>query len=177
MFPLKRLEHSLLEIPAHTDPGIADHKFKRRVAGRRVQSPGDFQPDPPLGRRVFHRVAEEIQEKLRHPEPVAQDVARYIPGQPDLILVPVGEDLGLHQVRHLIDDIPQAHPGLLKRHSSALNAAHVQNVIDQAQQMNAGCPYFAEAVDDFFPVVDMLCGNVREADDRVHGSPYVMGHI
>ncbi len=66
---------------------------------------------------------------------------------------------------------------LLNLYLSALNAAHIQYIVDQAEQMIARSRDLRQIVLYLFPVIKMRRRQRRKTDDRVHRRPYVMGHI
>jgi predicted RNA-binding protein with RPS1 domain len=80
------------------------------------------------------------------------------------------------QVVQGVQDAAQIGGSVLQLHLSALDAAHLQNVIDERQQMLAGAL-------DLRQIVALRIGGrllqseVRIAQDRVHGRPDVVGHV
>ena len=91
--------------------------------------------------------------------------------------MPAGEDFRLHQVRHFLHDLPDIDPGLLEHHSSALDAAHIEDIVDQLQEVVAGSDDLIQAVFDPDRIIQVRGSDVGKAYDRVHRRPDVMGHI
>ncbi len=59
----------------------------------------------------------------------------------------------------------------------AFNSAHIQNVIDQAQQMVAGREHFLQRVPYLVFVVNMTHRNGCKPNNRIHGRADVVRHI
>ena len=123
----------------------------------------------------FDGVAQDVQHDLPEPEGVRQNVR--VGG------VTVFRELKLSALQispgncqHVVDDDPQIHGFRIKGNFSAFNAADVQHIVDETQQM-------FRAAADFFQrnrhlrVVVLLFRDVGVADDGVHGRADVMGHI
>ena len=64
-----------------------------------------------------------------------------------------------------------------QRDLSALNAAHIQHIVDKGQKMLAGNGYLFQIVLYLTAVVDVRLRQRGEADDGIHGRSDVVGHI
>ena len=60
---------------------------------------------------------------------------------------------------------------------SALDPAHIQDVIDQIHQMITGIYDLVQAVKHPLLFIQMSHGNMGESQNCVHRCPYIMGHI
>ena len=60
---------------------------------------------------------------------------------------------------------------------TALNSAHIQHIIDQTEQMLAGCTDFFQIIQNKLCIINMCCRKYCESDDRIHGCTDIMGHI
>ena len=62
-------------------------------------------------------------------------------------------------------------------HPSALDPAHIQNIVNQFEQMIAGIQDLAQGITDTFRIFNMVERNTGKAQDRVHGRADIVGHI
>ena len=62
-------------------------------------------------------------------------------------------------------------------HASALDPAHIQDIVDEFQQMVSGIQDLVQAVLHSFFIIDMFECDPREAQNSVHGRPDIVGHI
>ena len=76
-----------------------------------------------------------------------------------------------------MEDIRQAAGIFVQMHFSAFNPAHVQYVVDKAQQMVPGRHDFFQVPFHLLPVIKMGDGKGRKAHNGIHGGADVMGHI
>ena len=162
---------------AHPDSGVLHLKFVGRAAFRRISLLQDPDAHDSAGFREFHSIAQKIQKNLIQPQLVAQDMLiDYVRG----IYVKfqlLGCDIRLDDRFQVVHDFRKGGLLFLDLDLSALNPAHVQNIIDQAQQMVAGCGDLGQIILDLLGIVDMRCGKGRKSDDSVHRRPDVVGHI
>ena len=91
--------------------------------------------------------------------------------QPFVFALPVDDDIDL------VQEFPEGEFVTLQRHPAGFNTAHVQDVVDQAQQMLG-----ADA--DLFQLIPRLGLKVRipqrkavQADDRVHRRADLVAHV
>ena len=174
---LKGFEELLLELPADSYARIADHKRQGRIPCRCTRAFRDFQFDSALPGRILHRIAEKIEQQLRHSQLVAEHVFGHGVCHLEGIFMSVRHDLRLHEIRDFLDQLPKVDPGLLQYHSAALDPAHIQYVIDQLQQMIAGRHDFLQTVPHLFRIVYVRRGNIGKSNDGVHRRADVVGHI
>ena len=59
----------------------------------------------------------------------------------------------------------------------ALNAAHIQHIVDQVQQMVPGCPDLFQIALDLILIANTCYRQIGKSDNRIHWRTYIMGHI
>ena len=95
----------------------------------------------------------------------------------DVKLQLLGGDIRLDDGFQIVHHLGQGGLLLLDLHLAALNAAHVQHVVNEAEQVVAGGGDLGQVVLDLLGVVDVGGGQGGEADDGVHGGADVVGHV
>ena len=80
-------------------------------------------------------------------------------------------------IAQTIQNIRQGTWLFIQMHFPAFNTAHIQNVIDQAQQMVSRCHNLFQIFRYLFLVVHMRDCKSGKSDNRVHRRADVMGHI
>ena len=175
-FPGKRLEDVLLELLGDADAGVAHAELVARpplLAGREL---GDAQRDGPARRRELDGVAQHVEEHLLQAQAVADhglvdDVER-VDEERELL----GLDVGLHDGADVAHDVGQARLAFLDDDLAALDAAHVEHVVDERQEVAARHRDLLEVVDDLVFVVDVRLGERGVAHDGVHRRADVVAH-
>ena len=76
-----------------------------------------------------------------------------------------------------MEDVGQGAERLVQVHFPALDAAHVQDVVDQAHQMVSGGEYFFQILLHLVLPVDVGDGQGGKAHDGVHGGADIVGHV
>ena len=84
---------------------------------------------------------------------------------------------GLYDIPELMHQLRQMHRLCFQRDLPALNAAHIQHIVDKGQKMLAGNGYLFQIVLYLTAVVDVRLRQRGEADDGIHGRPDIVGHI
>ena len=175
--PLKGLEDAGEEVLAHADARVLHGED---VACEALPLTGllhDAHGNLSAGAGKFHGVAQEVQKHLVQPELVAVDVlVAHVHGV-DAQRQALGGDLGVEDIAQLAPDLRQAARVLLNVDLAALDAAHVQNIVDEPQQVVAGGHDLPQILPHPLPLVDVLEGQGGEADDGVHGGADVMAHV
>ena len=77
----------------------------------------------------------------------------------------------------LIQEIPEAEFFLLQRHAPGLDAAHIQNVVNQPQQMLGAGPDFFQLLPGMRRQIGVFQGDVVQADNGVHGRSDFVAHV
>ena len=88
-----------------------------------------------------------------------------------------GLRLLVEHVLHLDHGVRKADDVLVEGHLAALDAAHIQNVVHQAQQVVAGQHDLAQAVAHAISVVQVIQRDGRKARDGIHGRAEIVGHV
>ena len=86
-------------------------------------------------------------------------------------------DVRLDDVAQAVENVRQAAWLFLQVDLAALNAAHVQHVVDEAQKVVAGGHDLFEIPRHLLLLVNVGGGQGREADDGVHRCADVVGHV
>ena len=161
---------------AHADAGVPEGKAQGGLSvepRRRFNHQGDR---PALGRE-FDRVAQDVDHHLAQLHVVADIIVPDVPAGPAVILqvfVPaLAADNGVHLLQHPGEGELLAFDG----HAARLDPAHVQNIVDDAQQVIGGSPDPGQVLLHLFAGGRFVHGNVVQADDGVHGRADLMAHI
>ncbi len=175
--PLKGLEDAPHEFLAHADAGILDGEIEVRVSGRRHGSLTDPHGDQAAGAGIFDGIAQEVQQHLVQPQLVAVDFLVDHVHRIDIEFQLLCPDIRLNDIAEPVEDVGQAAFLLVQMHLAALYAAHVQDIVNQAQQMVAGGHDLLQVFLHLIPVAYMGHGQGGEAHDGVHGGADIVGHI
>ena len=157
----------------HADAVVGDHKFVFGVLPA-VQL-GDVQCDAAVFLGELEGVGEKVVENLLEPEGVRQQMGVFqgeVPCQLLALLLRLVAE-GLQTLLHAGLQVDGA---VVQRDHALLHAGHVQNVVDQFQQLAAGAVDPAEILGDLRGAVRVLAGQLGKADDGIEGSAHVVGH-
>ena len=137
----------------------------------------DAHRDLAARRRELHRVGDEVEQDLVEAHLVAVDVfvrdVEHVHEEVELLGVDLRGDDGLDVVQH----VREVDLGLLQADLAALDAAHVQDVVDEAQQVVARGEDLAQVVLDLLFVAGVGGGERGIADHRVHGRADIVAHV
>ena len=160
----------------HTHPSVAHRKPVPGAAPVRGRNLLRLKVHAASLRGVFHRIAQNVDQDLIDPQRIPVEAGvRDLPCL-NSELKSRRPGLGGHNrgelPQHLMDGNPHAVQGDL----GALNLAHVQNVVDQAQQVPGGNGYLLQAV--CHPLLIPQMGHCQggHTHDRVHGSADIVAH-
>ncbi len=175
--PLKGLEDAPHEFLAHADASILDGELEVRVSSGRQGRLSNPHGDQAARAGIFDGIAQEVQQHLVQPQLVAVDfLMNHVHGI-DIEFQLLCPDVRLDDIAEPMQDVGQAAFLLVQVHLAALYPAHVQDIVDQAQQMVAGGHDLLQIFLHLLPVVYMGHGQGGEAHDGVHGGADVVGHI
>ena len=121
-----------------SDAGIPHLEFIHAVsaaAHHRILPNREYNRSPRL--RIFDRVAQEIEKDLCDPGLIAVDLRIRDLFEVDMESQFLARHLGQHDTTDLFCELAQIAPFLIDRDPPALDPAHVQDVVDKAQQMVA----------------------------------------
>ena len=85
--------------------------------------------------------------------------------------------LGLNDAVEIVQKIDEVVGLLVQRDLAALDMAHVQNVVDEAQEMRAGGLDLVQVLLHFLRLIEAAGSQSGEAHDGVHGRADVVGHV
>ena len=76
-----------------------------------------------------------------------------------------------------MDEIRQMHRFFVNFYFSALDAAHIQHIIDEGKQVLAGGRDLFQVVQHLFLVINMGRSQRGETNDGIHGGADIVAHI
>ncbi len=176
-FPLEGFKDMGDKLFAHADASVPDVELVGGVARRGAGLFRYPDADDTSGGGVFDGVAQQVQQNLVQPQPVAEYVlVDHVHGV-HVQLQLLGMNVRLDDAPQAVENIRQGAGLFVQIYFAAFDAAHVQHIVDEAEQVVAGGHDFLEVLLHLFPVVDMGAGQGGKANDGVHGSPDVVGHV
>ena len=175
--PLKGFKDLLGKLRAHADAVVLDAELILPEAVHRTRKLPHPHRDHAARRGELDGVGQQVQQHLVQPGLVAVDVlVGHIHGvhiQIQLLCVDLPADDGFQVVQH----IREVDLGLFQMDLSAFDAAHIQHIVDEGEQVIAGSEGLGEVILHPFLVVDVADRQCGEADDGIHGGADIMGHI
>ena len=174
--PGKRFEDAPDELLGHADPVV----FKRKVEDTGPFGMGwlflNAEMQTPALRGILHGVRQDVHQNLL--EAALIPIQALVPHLADVHgqVMPLFNDHRPAHVEHVLHQIGKAE--IVRPHiqASALDFGHIQNFVDQIEQMFAGRIDLLEAVPHFLGILNMGARNRRHPHNGVHGGPDVMGH-
>ena len=130
----------------------------------------------PLGRKLVG-VADQVQQDAVQAAHVAQHRPVGNARCCHRVMQPLGLHLGHEHIADFVHGLHQV--GLLQFQLdlTAFNTAHIQHVVDQGQQVLAGCLDLCQVIFRFRRKVFLLAGQHSVPDNRVHGRADVVAHV
>ncbi len=174
---LERLENVRDKFLAHADAVVLYVEF---IAAKALRSVGLFhhpQAHSAARARVFDGIAQQVQKHLIQAQPVAADILVLYIDDIHIQIQLFGVNIGLNDVAQSVQDIGQAARALVQMDLAVFNAAHIQNIVDQAQQMIAGRHDLLQIVLHLLLPPNVREGQRGKADDRVHRRADIVRHI
>ena len=173
--PGKGVKKGLLKVLAHADAVILHHKAVFGVMlgmGKLLY----LQPDVPTGGRVLDRIGEDVHQHLIQAVGVGQHVFVLHTGVYRKGLAALACLLANNAIQ-LADLLRQVHLFHIQGSLAALDAAHIQNIVDDAQQQLPGGFQLGQMLGQFFRLVQLVFHQGSNADDGVHGGADVVAHV
>ena len=136
----------------------------------------DAERDLPSIRRILDGIAHNIDENLLDPAAVAYDLLVLHIHDVHTEAVIMRLNLRPRHGQHPVDELRQAEFLLLQLHFPGFDLAHIQDFIDQGEQVVGGFRDFPQTVRHPLPVVKMIGGDCGHADNPVHRSAYIVAH-
>ena len=164
-----------MKVLAHADAVILHHKAVFGVMlgmGKLLY----LQPDVPTGGRVLDHIGEDVHQHLIQAVGVGQHVfvlhkGVYRKGLAALACLLVDDAV------QPADLLRQVHLFHIQGSLAALDAAHIQNIVDDAQQQLPGGFQLGQMLGQFFRLVQLVFHQGSNADDGVHGGADVVAHV
>ena len=76
-----------------------------------------------------------------------------------------------------MQDIRQVYNCIFNPYRTVLDSAHIQHIIDQAEQMLTGYMDFFQIIQNKLLIVNMCCRKRSKSNDRIHRRADIMRHI
>ena len=172
----KLIEDMSNEVLAHANARIGNTVARKDMLPVLDRPVAGLKGDRPAVRGELHRVAEDVHQHFPNAHSISQHIARLrllqmaVKGE-----IPVGQEAGGdidNRVCHR-DNIDRNRRIL---NPAAFNAADVQHVVNQCQQMLRTVADLLQTGFDLGLGI-VLQRNIRKADDGVHWGTDVMGHV
>ena len=174
---LEGVEDVLDEFGAHANARVRHGEAVAPVADWRAGQLVQRHLDESAGIRELQGVAQQVQENLVDAQLVAAHLgvadALGIDGE---VQLPRAR-LGLNDAVEIVQKIDEVVGLLIQRDLAALDVAHVQNVVDEAQEMRAGGLDLVQVLLHFLRLIEAAGSQSGEAHDGVHGRADVVGHV
>ena len=135
------------------------------------------QGDVPAPGRILYGVGQQIDQDLVEVELVADELFRGTPVDLELQGLALVLGLGQEDGVQLLHQLRQAEGRDVQRRLAALDLAHVQHVVDEAEQVVAGGGDLPGVFPHLLRGLRVLVQQHRKADNGVHGGADVVGHI
>ena len=136
--PAERLKDVLLERFAHTNAIVLDAELIAATALGRTVLLGNADADRTACRSELDGVGQNVQQDLVQPQRVGDDVLVLYVHSINEKRQPLCRNIGLDDGAHIVDEVRQMHRFFFNFYFSALDAAHIQHIIDEGKQMLAG---------------------------------------
>ena len=175
--PAELLEDVLLELFAHADAVVLDAELIADAALGCTVLLGDADADHAAGGGELDGVGQDVQQDLVQPQRVGDDVLILNVHGINEERQPFGCNIGLDDGAHIVDKIGQMHCLFLDLDFAALDAAHIQHIVDEGEQMLAGGGDLFQVVQHLLAVVDVGRRQRGEADDGVHRGADIVAHV
>ena len=177
LLPGKGLKNMLHEILAHAYTGICYHHIQKNGKLVLPFSLFDIHAHFSSGRSEFGCIGQKINQYL--PQTQRIGAISFMPEIMKLhrkLLIP-GLDIRLCDGNHISYQLRKGQGNPADRNISVFYFAHVQDIIDQPQQVPPRQGYFFKTVLYFIRLIQMQTCNIRHPHNRIHRRPYVMGHV
>ena len=174
---LKGFKHMLQKLLTHADSGILYLEFIRSMTFESrsfLQNPNSHNT---AGFCKFHGVAQKVQKNLIQSEPVTHHMFIHHICRIDIKFQLPGCNIRLHDRLQIMHDLRKGCLFFFDLHLAAFDAAHIQHVVDQTEQMIAGRGDFTQIILHLLLIIHMSSGKRGKTYDGVHRRPDIVGHI
>ena len=125
----------LLELLRHTDAVVLDAEHIGGAAAARARLFHDADVDGAARRGEFYGIADDVQQNLVQAQLVGDDILVLDILRIYIQIQLLGADIALYDGAQVVQHIGQMHGGVVQLDGAAFNAAHIQIIVDQAEQM------------------------------------------
>ena len=175
--PLKRRKELLYKFLTHADSVILHPDLVQLTAADRPRILLQTDRNGSACRRKLDGIGQQIQQHLVQPRLITIDVlVRNIHGihiKLQLLRMDLPADDRLQIMKHL----RQTDLCFFQMDLSALNTAHIQYIIDQREQMIAGCEDLAQVIPYSFLIINIAYSQCRKTNNRIHWGPDIVRHV
>ena len=173
----ERIKHDLLKFRRHTDAIVFDRELIAAELGKPIRFLPDGEDDVTAIRSVLDGVTHEVHEDLLDPQAVTTDSFMLDMIDMHLEAVMMLVDARLRHGDQVVHQLRQVEIFFRERHLSAFDACHIEDFVDEAQQMTARLRDFPKALDHLFLAFDIGACDGGQTDDGIHRCPDVVGHV
>ena len=123
------------------------------------------------------RVAEDVDEDLLELHIIAVVVIAHLSDDVAGVFKALVHTLAVDDDIDLIEELPEGELLVFENHAARFNAAHIENVIDESEQVFCACPDLFQIGPGLRREIRIPQGNVVKTDDRVHRGADLMAHV
>ena len=176
LFPREGFEDVLLVLQAHANARVLDAELILGIALSRTGILYDAQAYRSACRSELDGIAQDVEQHLVQAQLIDHDIlvqhVLRVDEEVQLLALHTAVNDGTEVVEH----VGKPHLLLLQFGTPTLNAAHVQHIVDEREEVVARHRDFLQIVSHRLLVVDVRGSQRSEADDGIHGRTYVMAH-
>ena len=173
----ERLENVLDELGRHAVAVIGHGNDEDRVRVVRARLFREVEADFAADLRILDRVREQVDENLPQTHGIANEALVADLVHADSEGLPARFGLRPDDAVHLTDLVREIDLSAAERGIARLDFAHVEHIVDKAQQMLTGALHLADVLLELFGVVLFVRHQARDAHDGIHRGADVMRHI
>ena len=137
----------------------------------------DHKPHVAAFRRELNGVAQDVDHHLLELHRVADIVVVNRAVRDAFVVQPLIPALAANDGIDLFQAFGKGEFLCLDDHPSGFDARHVQDVVDDSQQVLRGCADLCQIFLDLIRSGRLVHGDVVQSDDRVHGRADLMAHV
>ena len=170
---LEGVEQAADLVRRHAHAGVTHREAQPQGVGVGAHQLAAQHDGAPVGE--LHRIAHQVEQRLRHPRGVAAQQRRHALGL-EHQLQPLGARALGHQRACTRQHRVNGEVGLLQVQLAGFDLAQVEHVVDHVQQMVGGLADLAQAI-GHRAAAGVTLHQVREADDGVHRRADLMADV
>ena len=165
-----------LEVLRHTDTVIfhAENKGRIPTAGRRLFFNADI--DGTARRCKLDSVAHDVEQDLIQAQLIGDNILVVHILRVDVKVKLFGADIALNDRAQVVQHIGQVDFCVVQFDRAAFDTAHIQNIVDQTEQMLARYADFLQILFDKVNVINMRRGKGRKPDNGIHRGANIVRH-